>query len=398
MTATQLITDSFVSLAAFAGLLLAIAALRRPGRADPLTGRFVFGLSVVAVLMGARVVGWNTHWHLFDALYLIAAALIPLATLIVVEGLLRRHAPLALKLAALVGAVGLGATAILPPAWVEPGLGWALALFQVAGFVAVGALVVLRDRSALSSAENRTVDRLALSLILIVPLTLTDYGFAAMPVRLSGIAILFLCWLALTVGRGQVSHRDAVASFTAIAAGAVLSGLAIGWVADLSWTAIAQAIAIVLATMLVVLVFNETRGMRREDRRASLLRQIAYGDTGDVRRFLRDLQRHTMVEGGLLLEEGELGDVDPDVLRRVFEHSPVCRPEDAGAQGDPAAAEQLHWLFEKYGATHILLVQKAPLTLLVLNLPTLAASPGLQIEVRAVQRMASLIADREAAA
>jgi len=44
----------------------------------------------------------------------------------------------------------------------------------------------------------------------------------------------------------------------------------------------------------------------------------------------------------------------------------------------------------------VLLATLNPLTVVALNMPALASSPGVEMELRAVQRMAMLIAQREA--
>src|SRR6185295_8885373 len=164
-----------------------------------------------------------------------AAGLLPLAALLLTEGLLRRHAPFALKFFAAGGAALFLLLALIPERFAEP---WRMAIllaFQFGGFLAIGWLVMTRDRDSLSAAENRTVERMALSLLLILPFMVTDYrpGLFEVPVRLGGIAILFLCWLTIGLGRASLGHRDTIGAFAVIALSSVFAGLALGGIDDL---------------------------------------------------------------------------------------------------------------------------------------------------------------------
>jgi hypothetical protein len=127
---------------------------------------------------------------------------------------------------------------------------------------------------------------------------------------------------------------------------------------------------------------------------------MAEGDLTDSARSLRGLQNHTLVDGALILPEADLGDFDLKVLARALDRAPVRSLADAhpGSELEEDIREQLSWLFEKYEATPVLLASHNPLTVVALNMPALASSPGVETELRAVQRMAMLISQRDAAA
>ena len=102
------IADSIVNLCGAIGLGVAMVALYRRDPSSPLTRRLLVVLGVVAVLFFTRGMAWWTGSVWLDRLSLIPAALIPLGALIVTEGILRRHAPRAAKIAAVTGAILLG--------------------------------------------------------------------------------------------------------------------------------------------------------------------------------------------------------------------------------------------------------------------------------------------------
>ena len=146
----QILADSFVSLAAFLGLCVFISLIAANKGANPLARRTMFGMSVLALLMASRVLFWTTDFGFFKFLTMAAAGFIPLAALLLTEGLLRRHAPPFLKILTSGGA--------------------ALFAFQFTSLLAIGWIVARRDKSQLSASENRAVERMAMSLLVILPL------------------------------------------------------------------------------------------------------------------------------------------------------------------------------------------------------------------------------------
>src|SRR5262249_30984645 len=148
-----------------------------------------------------------------DRLSLIPAATVPLGALVVTEGILRRHAPRPVKqiavagaaLPRLRGALGLGAWSTLYAV--------ALALFQLGGFVTCALLLALRDRSELHPSENRSIGRLAVGALLVIPFIVTDFQALApeMPVRLGAIGALLVVTAVLIAGSSGETQRQGIA-------------------------------------------------------------------------------------------------------------------------------------------------------------------------------------------
>ncbi|MET3931153.1 hypothetical protein ABIE51_003040 [Lysobacter sp. OAE881] len=392
-----LVADSFVSIAAASGLLVLIAALRRRHPGEGLVVRLSFGLGVLAVMLASRVLVWWGAPFPFNTLTLTAAGLVPLAALLFCEGLLRRHAPKAFKWVATAGALVFAILAWLPTSWAYPWRTIALLVFQLAGFLAMAWLLLARDRTSLSALENRSADRIALSLLLILPLLATDFRFPGfpIPVRLAGIAILAFCWLAQGLGRGQRAHRDSVRAFVAYCASALAAGGAVVLIAGLDATTSIQVLAVCCAAVLLGAIVNDAFELRAEEQRRGMLRLLAQGDLADADAFLGGLQRHAQIDGLLILREAELGDFDRTVLEDVFARHPLLRSGQVGTpEFDEGTREQLDSLMQRYGASHLMRVSIRPLTLAALNMPVLADAPIAQAELAAVQRMAQLVAER----
>ncbi|MCR9138591.1 MAG: hypothetical protein NXI27_21500 [Alphaproteobacteria bacterium] len=390
------ISDSFVSLAAILGLLILRGSLAR--ERSPLNQRFLFGIDVLIAMLLSRILAWTTPIGFFDQLTVVAAGFVPLAALILAEGLLRRHAPAPLKWLAAAGAAIIAFLSLVNLQWMHPGLLYLLMGLQLTVFVSLGYLVVTRDRATLTASENLMVDRLGLSLLLIVPFAITDFrdAFFLWPVRMSGIAILFLCWLALSFSRNNLTHWEIARSFVLVLAAGIAAGLAISSLAGLDGSMTVQITAIIVSAALVAQIYNERRTLHRDEERESILRSIAQAGGGDPDNFLMTLQKHPMVSGALTLKDADLKDFDTSLMR-AFDHSPIQRKSELSpAEQAAETTEQLHWFFEKYDATHAMLVSREPRVLVALNMPTLAASPGAELELAAVQRFAAMMYRDEA--
>ncbi|MDX8352995.1 hypothetical protein [Cognatiyoonia sp. IB215182] len=393
----ELIADSVVTLASLIGLALFAQVLRMQRPRTTVTNRFLFAIQVVAALLAIRLVQWLTGVDWIGRLTFAVAGLVPLATLLVAEALLRRHAPLALKVWAAGGAVFFALVAVVARA--DHGLLAliSLAVFQVIAFVAMSIFVMGRDRQSLSIAENTMIDRLSLSLVLIVPLAMTDFRtpLLDLPVRLSGIAILAMCWLGLTLRRSDAAQSEVISVTAALAVGLVFASLCIMELAALDVRTTVQVMALVVSVGLLALIFNQNRLIRREDKVGRVLDVLADTSLTEHDAFLEALQTRALTSGALILDTDGLRDFDA-AFEEHFTHQTLVSSEDLQQMKDPQLAEQFAWFFRKFEASHVMLVSKNPFRVMALNVPTLAQSRQLEQELRIAQRIAALLAERGA--
>jgi hypothetical protein len=383
IAAAGLVTDLALSLAALVGLVILHQSLIARGRWDPLNRRFIFGIRVTILLFAGRALGPLTGMAGFDRIVLMAAALIPLSVLILTEGLLRRHAPRWIKAPVAVGTVVLAVSGLIAPS--PMGLN-ALLGFQLAGLCAAGWMVLTRDRASLSAAENRAAERLGVSLLLLIPLAGADFLATPLGFRASGLGVLFLCWLALSLRRPEARHLHALGTLGLALAGGVVTALVIGllWGGDAVETA--RIGAVVLAAMLLSAIVTDARTLAGEEQSLSLLKLMAQGP-GDRDGFVAALAGHPMVEGAVTLGIGDLPDLDPEVLERLLQARPILHRDDAAPLAADEADHMAH-LFARTGATHVLRLSARPLVLMALAMPTMAASARAEMELAAVQRLA----------
>lgn len=390
--AANVLTDLYLSAAALIGLSLLHMTLDRE---DPLSRRFVFGVRVTMLLFLGRALVVLTGGAAFQFLVMLAAGLIPLAVLLLTEGLLRQHAPAWAKGLGVGGVVVFSILAFLPPAWVDPLRLTGLFLFQIGIFGICGWLVVSRDKQALSGAENVAVERLALSLILFIPMIGADFGaiLIGLPVQVSAIGVLTLCWLALTLGNDTEGQRATVMTFLSAVFVAFCAGGLLGTISGAGRNGWVLSIAIVLSAILLVMIAIDARRQRAAKQSLTILRHLATGPIEDPITFLQGLQGFPRVEGAAIIEADKLADLQPALLNAVFEKRPVLRKSDPAPE-DENEAEYVSHLFDQFAASHILRVSRSPLRLLAIAIPALTSSPQSELEVDVVQRMASLIAER----
>ena len=103
----ELMADGLVTLAGVVGLALFGQHLRHETARGSAHGPFRFAITVLLAVLVARLGFWVTGWRALDIATHLAASLLPLAALLIVEALLRRHAPLPLKAGAAGGALAL---------------------------------------------------------------------------------------------------------------------------------------------------------------------------------------------------------------------------------------------------------------------------------------------------
>lgn len=393
-----LIPDTVVSLAAIVGLLVVIRRIRAFGTRNDLARSFASTLSVVALFLTLRILHWNTTFEFFRFATYATAALIPLMVLLLTENLLRRHAPKWAKIFVSAGALLLAIASIWSEATGGNVFTYALLGFQVTGFVIVGGMVVARDHGSLTDTENRMIVRVGLSLLVIFPFLLSDYrtAVASLPVRLSGLAILITCWLALSLARPKLAHGlylAVLALYVATAAGAaVFMSLQFGF----GWRECIQAGAIVLALILVAAIVRDDLHLREEAAQNAIISEVGRPEITSLAAYLDDLARRNVLDGVLILGEADLVEFDrPAIVGNFRGRSTISLADLPARAGDDGLSEsQLRALLERYAATHLFEVSRNPLRIAVVRQPGFGASDA-DRDLSAAFGVARLVSERD---
>jgi hypothetical protein len=386
------IANAIVNLCGVIGLGVAMLALYRRDPRSPLTLRLVIALGIVALLFLVRSTGWLTGSNLLDDLSVIPAAAIPFGALIVTEGMLRRHAPRAIKLAMIIGAIVLGVGGALGLGHFDMPYAIALALFQLGGFAACAFLLATRDRASLMASENRSIDRMTVGAIIVLPFIVTDFAalMPDMPVRLGALGALLVVTAVLIAGSSGEARWHGVL-LTALRLGSsALLGLAAAFVApDVDAAQIVRFCAIAVSGVLTIGLMTDTLRAYLESRTPGVLSSVAISPATTRDQLIAELLRHPLFESARRYREDDLGPYDPLVLRNRLATHRVLRRSDApwGHPPTDPAVERLVSLMAAGNATHLVVLASDPVDILVLAVPVISADPATETAIALVQRI-----------
>jgi len=391
----SVVADSIVNLCGAIGLAVAMLALDRRDPGGPFTRRLLFLLGVVAALFFVRGLAWWNDSAWLDRLSLIPAAMVPLGALIVTEGILRRHAPRVAKRVAVWGAVLLGIGGALGlEAWAAP-YAIALSLFQLAGFITCALLLALRDRSQLLASENRSIGRLAVGALLVIPFIVTDFHALApdMPVRLGALGALLVVTAVLIEGSGGETRRQGTALAVLRVSSAALLGAAAAFIADdLDAAQIMRFAAVAVAGVLTIGLMTDTLRAWFEAQAPGMLNSVATSSVMTREQLIPELMRQPLFESARRFREQDLAAYDPPLLRDLLASRPVLRRADAPwgfAPADPAV-ERVASLLAASSATHVVVLSSDPADLFVLAVPVMLADPASETALALVRRLLAL--------
>ena len=388
----EVIADSIVNLCGAIGLGVAMIALHRRDPRGPLTRRLLLALGVAALLFLVRGVAWWTGSPWLDRLSLIPAALVPLSALIVTEGILRRHAPKAPKVTAVLGAVLLGFGGALGLEQFATAYSIMLSLFQLAGFATCAWLLAMRDRSTLMASENRGIGRLAVGALIVIPFIVTDFQALApdMPVRLGALGALLVVTAILIAGGGSETRRQGLLMTTLRLSSSALLGAAAACVsADVDAGQIVRFCAIAIAGVLTIGLMTDTLRAFFESQVPGVLTSVAASTARTRDQLIAELAGHPLFESARRYRERELAGYDPALLRDFLSTRRVLRRAEApwGLTATDPAVERLASLMKANHATHTIVLSHDPVDLIILAVPVISADPATETALALVRRL-----------
>jgi hypothetical protein len=389
---SMLVADSIVSICGALGLFVAIATVRQRDPTGPLTQRITFALGLVAALFLIRGASWWANSDGLERLALCLAAILPLAALLLTEGVLRRHAPKAMKATVLAVAMLLAIAALFDVHRLLPATGWLLASFQLATFAACAAMIFLRERDSLAAVENFGVVRLAVGGLIVVPFLLSDYRelFPFVPVKLGALGSLLVVTTMLFEGEGEEARRRSFLLLAVRILGALALGAATAFIEkDVSAAEIFRFAAIAVSGVLAISLAVDLTRSALMSLAPGLLASIAISPASGRGALLEQLSKHPLFATAQRLRTPALVDYDPPILSPALDGRSVLRradyPWDLSAT-DPAA-ERLFALMATYSASHLVVMENEPLDLLLLSVPVVSADPQTETALLLVRRI-----------
>lgn len=387
-----LVADSIVDICGALGLAVAMLTLRRRDPRGALTTRFLVAMGLVAALFLLRGLSWWSGSVLLERLALACAALFPLGALIVTEGMLRRHAPRAGKIAVLAGSGLLVLGSLVGLADHHWAYDLALAGFQFLTVAFCGVLLFRRDPASLTEAENTSVWRLGLCAFLILPFALSDFRelMPDMPVRLGGVGALLLVSIVLVTGGAAPTRRQGFYLLGVRVAAALLLGAAAAHVtpgADLAHGV--RLCAVTLAGVLAIALAVDALSSLFDVTAPGVLGSLAHSRAETREALIALLAGHPLFSHARRLGETELHDYDPAILKPALREIGVLHASGRSWPWPPTdpVAERLAALMAAHSASHLLVLGEEPLDLLLLTVPVVSDDPATETALALVRRL-----------
>jgi hypothetical protein len=389
------IADSIVNLCGAIGLTVAMMTLHRRDARSPLTRRLLLALGVIATLFFVRGAAWWSGNALLDRISLIPAALIPFGALIVTEGVLRRHAPRQVKIVIVLGGIGLGLGGALGLERFATLYFVLLSLFQLAGFATCGWLLATRDRTTLMASENRSIGRLAVGALIVIPFIATDFQVLApdIPVRLGALGALLVVTAILIAGGGAETRRQALLMTALRLSSSALLGAAAAFVSpDVDGAQIIRFGAIAISGVLTIGLMVDALRAYFESQVPGVLDSVAASPARTRDQLIAELARHPIFESARRYRKNELAAYDPPMLRDFLSTRRVLRRAEApwGLTSSDPAVERAVSLMAANSATHLIILSHDPIDVIVLAVPVISADPATETALALVRRLLAL--------
>jgi len=271
----------------------------------------------------------------------------------------------------------------------------ALSAFQFAGIAACAWLLATRDRAALMASENRSIGRLAVGALVVLPFILTDFRtlFPDIPVRLGALGALLAVTVMLIAGGGAETRRHGLAMMALRLISSALLGLAAAFIApDVDGAQIVRFCAVAVTGVLTIGLMTDALRALFEAQEPGVLNSVAASPARTREELIAELARHPIFDGARRFREGELKSYDPPLLRDFLSGRRVLRRPDApwGLSSIDPAVERMLSLMTANSATHAIVLSHDPVDLIVLAVPVTSADPATETALALVRRLLAL--------
>jgi hypothetical protein len=390
--AAQGLSDGLAAVA----LTVHVRAVLRRGWRSPLELRLILAFGVIGAFFACRAAAELLGLRGLMLPARLCACTLPVFALILAEGVLRRHAPRALKAAITAGTLTLGVALLA----LGPSAAWSqcLGVFLSTGLLAVVTLLIKRDRSSLSYQENASISAFVLAGIGLVLLDMPDF-LADAPMAMSGLGAALLVFFTRLNPTSLPGLRQALADLALIAGLSAILAIGLAQALGMSGTAgIARLVIVILALgITLATLLGGLRDHPEFDEARALRAALARAETSGLSAFLEGLADQPMLRGLRIAEGQALAEYDQASLgavlgaRLIWTRSALADPDDpAPAMGRDELAD----LMASLDASHAGLISAVPLRIALLTLPALGPQDGAELDLALFCKLA-VIAGRK---
>jgi hypothetical protein len=396
------LAEALVSWLSLYGVFIALRVYWKQTARSRLERCAMFLLECLGLLLAVRGIFWITDAKLFGILTYVVAAVLPLAILLYVESLLRRHFALAAKIFVIAGTalflvLALWGNLHAHRLWLPVFTGYVFTMQLM-----LSGAIVFRDRADLAPVEERSVAAIAVAVVMIVPFVATDLAtdVGLRMVRVGSVGILMFVHAIVVASEPRGNARWLlIANLAVIAIAALLGALQAYVIGDLRDATIARSASMFACIILLVMIHTQVYAHGQIGRGPGLVRSIATADTSTTESFLRVLERLPMVADYRLMRAPDLGAYDlgsfPNVFRvhgdKVVGHNQLRRRPQAGAGDAVYHAEQLQDLLQREDMTHAVLIRESPVALLLVQIPAAGMEQAAIAQLGLIRSVAEVI-------
>src|ERR1700738_1133875 len=256
-----------------------------------------------------------------------------------------------------------------------------------------GWLLATRDRATLMAFENRSIGRLAVGLVAVIPFILTDFQVLApdIPVRLGALGALLLITAVLIAGGGAETRRQALLALR-LGSSALLGAAAACVSPDVDAAQITRFCAIAISGVLTIGLMVDALRAHFEAQVPGVLSSVAASPARTRDQLMAELVRHPIFESARRYRESDLAAYDPPLLREFLSTRRVLRHPEApwGLTSSDPAVERVASLMAANRATHLIILSHDPVDVIVLAVPVISADPATETALALVRRLLAL--------
>jgi hypothetical protein len=394
-----------ISLMGAFGNVLYLQYIRRHRSGSPLERRMVFLLVCTTALFVIRSIYMANDGAVLHTLALFPATLFPLAVTIFAEGLRRRHSPPLVKVIVALGTV---IAVVMNLIYIDDKrtffafFKW----FSVLTLVWLSISLLFRRRADLSPMENRLVDGITAAGAFGIVFAATDFELRPdwLPYQLGGLGGLMFVYACVRLTNARDRQITVLTDFlrTLLYAGLVtlIYALAIPSADPGVYLAV---YVISLSFILLFTIMTRIRGLRmRSYAGASFFKWLSRVDTRSLDGFVESINALPAATRPLVLRGADLQAYDADAIAGLFDDAHTIWTRSslmetvAGGRSDLAfGADQLTDILVTREMTHVALLSRRPLALLLLNMPDLTSAQGATTEFALIQKYSRLLPAEE---
>jgi hypothetical protein len=356
-----------------------------------LRSRLSFAFGGVFLLFAVRTAANVLDMPSLSLLAQVIVCALPLAALLLAEGVLRRHAFWPLKVFVTFGALAMAAGLLLSGGK-APIATWWLGSFVIMSLAAVALMLFGRDKASLSEQENARVTALIGSGTFLIISSITDF-LPPTPLGLSGIGAAVVASVLGANTSTASETRSVMLSILAMVIMAAASALIFAQSVGLENRAEQLRLAAIVLSLL--LASSSIPGARhRFASRANhdFARALGDADTSSLDHFLNSLADQPLLAGLRIAKGPMLAEYDADALGAAMKTRAVwTRPilTDKLTQISKRARDELRDLMTRTDASHAVVISNMPLQIALLTLPDIGSADSMEINLALFHKLAA---------